>query len=128
MIKSLGRKSQTDTESTSNLTDNIEQLKEEIEDLEKQHAYELEIKKRILSSVEAKKAELLHSVNMTKLKIKEKEQEDKLNDLKAKELNKAVPYKKLKPLRRNQSQSERNSKQLDQKVVLILINFRQTEV
>lgn len=123
MIKSLGRKSQTDTESTSNMTEDIEQLREEIEDLERQHAYELEIKKRILTSVEAKKAELLHNVNMTKLKIKEKEQEDKLNDLKAKELNKAVPYNKLKPLRRNQSQSERNTKELESKVILICIIF-----
>jgi hypothetical protein len=123
LIKSLGRKSQTDTESTSNMTEDIEQLREEIEDLERQHAYELEIKKRILTSVEAKKAELLHNVNMTKLKIKEKEQEDKLNDLKAKELNKAVPYNKLKPLRRNQSQSERNTKELESKVILMCIIF-----
>lgn len=105
------------------MTEDIEQLREEIEDLERQHAYELEIKKRILTSVEAKKAELLHNVNMTKLKIKEKEQEDKLNDLKAKELNKAVPYNKLKPLRRNQSQSERNTKELESKVILICIIF-----
>ena len=114
----MGRKSQTDTESTSNLTENIEQLREEIEDLERQQGHELETKKKILSSVESKKSELLHSVNMIKLKIKEKEQEDKLNDLKAKELKKAVPHKKLKPLRRNQSQSERNSSQLEPKVIV----------
>ena len=42
------------------------------------------------------------------LQIREKEQEEKLSDLKAKELKRQVPNNQLKPLRRNQSQSERN--------------------
>jgi hypothetical protein len=91
-------------------------LRDEIEDLERQQTYELDSKKKILASVEAKKNELSNSVNMTMLVIKEKDQEDKLSDLKAKELKRAVPHKKLKPLRRNQSQSERNSTDLNSKV------------
>ena len=54
------------------------------------------------------KQELSHDVNMMSLQIREKEQEEKLNDLKAKELRRQVPNNQLKPLRRNQSQSERN--------------------
>ena len=62
------------------------------------------------------KNDVAHKVKYINLKLKEKEQEGKLNDLKARELQRAVPNKKLKPLKRNQSQSERSSNQLETKV------------
>lgn len=86
------------------------QLRNEIDQLEQAELAELEHKKKILSSVAAKKQELQHTVNIVSLQLKEKDQEEKLSDLKAKELKRQMPHGQLKPLRRNQSQSERNAK------------------
>lgn len=82
MIKHDRGRIHTDTESTSNLEDKIEKLKLEIEELEIREAMELDNKKRILTSVLQAKNELTHYVNKTELQIKEKEQEEKLSDLK----------------------------------------------
>ena len=52
-----------------------------------------------------------HEVNILNIKLKEKEQEDKLNDLKIKELKRFVPYGSLKPIDNNFSQPiSQNSK------------------
>jgi len=101
-------------------------LKSEIKDIECAQSAELNSQKKILASIEQKKRDLAYKVNMKKLKVKEKSQEEKLSDLKAKELKRAVPFKKLKPLKRNQSQSERSSNLLETKVDFnFKINIRQ---
>lgn len=91
------------------LDDEIEALRRDIEEIEQRELQELEYKKKILANVETRKQQLAHSVGLMNLKIKEKEQEEKLSDLKAKELQRSVPHRQLKPLRRNQSQSDRTS-------------------
>ena len=93
------------------LDDEIEQLKQEIAEIEQRENSELEHKKKILESVCFNKSEIVHIINSSQLKMKEKNQEEKLNDLKAKELKRSVPHRQLfvKPLRRNQSQNERPS-------------------
>lgn len=108
-----GKKKQKGTiesKSTITIDDEIEYLQNEIEELEKAENFELEQKKKILANIETQKQELSHSVGMLSLQIKEKDQEEKLNDLKAKELKRTLPHGQLKPLRRNQSQSSRKSK------------------
>lgn len=119
LVKVTKRRVQTDTESQSDLREKIDRLNQEINEIEEAESHELNQKKNILSSIQAKRSDAAHKVKLTMLKLKEKDQEGKLNDLKAKELKRAVPNKaKLKPLKRNQSQSERSSEQLDTKVSL----------
>lgn len=81
----------------------------EIKEIEYRENAELEHKKKILDNVVSSKSKLSHNINMSELRLKEKEQEEKLSDLKAKELKRSVPHRQLfvNPLRRNQSQSNR---------------------
>jgi hypothetical protein len=99
----------TSTNEDNCLDEEIEVLLNEIGEIEWRENAELEYKKKILENIVLSKSKLSHNINMSELKLKEKEQEEKLSDLKAKELKRSVPHRQqfVKPLRRNQSQSDR---------------------
>lgn len=52
---------------------------------------------------------LQHEVSMLEIKLREKDQELKLNDLKQKELRKQVPHNRLKPLTRDGKSRKTNA-------------------
>lgn len=61
-----------DSEKDEMVDDEIERLQREIEEIEQRENAELEHRRKILESIQSKKQELSHNVNLTELKIKEK--------------------------------------------------------
>jgi len=96
------------------LTD--EQVKERIAEIEELEAFKKHEEKkyeRLIRQVEAKITQVEHDKNIWAIKLKEKDQEFRLNELRIKELKRQVPHKALKPLptkENSKNQKKRNQK------------------
>ena len=69
---------------------------------------------KLIRQVEMKLTQVEHDKNIWSIKLKEKEQELKLNELRIKELKRQVPHKALKPLP-NKENSKQQKKRSDQR-------------
>ena len=72
----------------------------------------------MIRQVEAKITQVEHDKNIWSIKLKEKDQEYRLNELRIKELKRQVPHKALKPLTNSKNQKKRKQKApFDQKLM-----------
>lgn len=86
---------------------------EEIENMKKQEEKKFE---KLIRQVETKITQVEHDKNIWAIKLKEKEQEYRLNELRIKELKRQVPHKALKPLPNKDNskyQKKRQQKAID---------------
>jgi hypothetical protein len=93
----------------------VEDRIREIEDLEYQKKQEEKKYEKLIRQVEARILQVEHDKNIWAIKLKEKDQEFRLNELRIKELKRQVPHKALKPLpsKENSKQQKRNQKPVD---------------
>lgn len=111
---------QTPEESAVNemLTDDqVKDKIKEIEDLEMLKKQEEKKFEKLIRQVESKLTQVEHDKNIWAIKLKEKEQELKLNELRIKELKRQVPHKALKPLP-NKENSKQQKKRTDRRTEL----------
>jgi len=107
------RKSQSEDENGTVLTkEQAQQRLAEVEELEHQKKQEEKKFQKLIRQVEAKITQVDYDKNIWSIKLKEKEQEFRLNELRIKELKRQVPHKALKPL--NNKESSKNQKKRKQ--------------
>lgn len=112
MNKKKNKQSSQDEEQSKELLseDQINQRIAEIEDLEYQKRQEEKKYEKLIKQVEGKIKTVEHDREIWLIKLKEKEQEYRLNELRIKELKRQVPHKALKPLPKDTK--DRNSAKL----------------
>lgn len=76
----------------------IQQLEQEIEQLEQQRSQEEEKFKKNMNKLKADVKQAGVKNDMMRIKVKEKYQEARLNELRYRQLSRKVPHKTLKPL------------------------------
>jgi hypothetical protein len=112
MNKKKNKHSSQDEDQSNELLneDQINQRIAEIEDLEYQKRQEEKKYEKLIKQVEGKIKTVEHDREIWLIKLKEKEQEYRLNELRIKELKRQVPHKALKPLPKDTM--DRNSAKL----------------
>ncbi|CAI2365959.1 unnamed protein product [Moneuplotes crassus] len=88
----------------------IQQLEKEIEQLETQKREGEEKFKKVMTKMKADVKKAATENDMMRIKVKEKDQEARLNELKYRQLSRKVPYKTLKPLFTVRDKNMKNSK------------------
>jgi colicin import membrane protein len=100
----------------------IDQRIAELEELEYQKKQDEKKFEKLIRQVETKITQVEHDKNIWAIKLKEKEQEFRLNELRIKELKRQVPHKALKPL--SNKENSKNQKKRQQKPIDPRANMR----
>jgi len=99
-----------DTQQPQQINENdIEQLQREIKTLEKQKVVDEATFKEQVRQIKSTNEKEDHERNLIMIKVKEKEQEGRLNELKIKQLARKIPHKTLRPLHQLNSHTQYNS-------------------
>lgn len=92
----------------------IQELRTKMEETERKKKEEEGRLKARIRELEAQVREARHNVDVYNVRLKEKDQECRLNALKIKELKRAVRHNQLRPLEKPQSKAEEGSRQSSQ--------------
>lgn len=113
LVKS--KKGESDEPKVPEVTEqDIEELRGKMEETERKKKEEETRLKARIRELEAQVREARHNVDVYNVRLKEKDQECRLNALKIKELKRAVRHNQLKPLEKPKSKAEEGSRHSSQ--------------